>query len=268
MYDQLLKNMNDNKFTCSIFLDLSKAFYTVNHDILLGKLYRYGFRGKIWNILKSYLLNRRQCTKVHQVISNFRTIKCGVPQGSCLGPLLFLIYINDLPKATKCHTTLFADDTNLHISNKDINILQNEANQELRKIDNWMRCNKLSINYSKTSYMIISNKCTKFSNFELNMNNNKIKCVEFVKYLVVLLDNRLNWKHHISDLCNKISKVCGVFYKLRYYVPLCTLRVVYFSLVQSYLQYSLINWGRAHKSTINSLEKLLDNVIRISLFYH
>ena len=100
-----------------------------------------------------------------------------------------------------------------------------------------MKCNKLSISYSKTSYMIISNKCLKSSAFKININDTKIKCVEYVKYLGILLDNKLSWKSHASSLCNKILKVCGVFYKLRYYVALCTLRIVYFSLVQSYSQY-------------------------------
>ena len=182
--------------------------------------------------------------------------------------MLFLIYINDLPNATKCQTTLFADDTNFHISNKDLTVLENEANKELKKIDNWMKCNKLSINYSITSYMIISNKCLKSSVFKININNTEIKFVEYVKYLGILLDNKLSWKSRVSSLCSKISKVCGIFYKLRYYVLLCTLRIVYFSLLQSYLQYSLINWGRANKSTINPLEKLQNKIIRISLFCH
>ena len=109
-----------------------------------------------------------------------------------------------------------------------------------------MKCNKLSLNYSKTSYMLISNKCIKPQSFKISLNNVDIKCVEYVKYLGVLLDNKLNWKAHVSGLCSKLSRVCGVFYKLQQYVPLNTIRIVYFSLVQSHLQYSLINWGRAN----------------------
>ena len=97
--NQLLKNLNNNKYTCSIFLDLSKAFDTVNHEILLEKLIRYGFRDKIWNLLQSYLLNRIQCTKIGKISSKFQTIKCGVPQESCLGPLMFLIFVNNLSNA-------------------------------------------------------------------------------------------------------------------------------------------------------------------------
>ena len=160
-HDQLLKNLNNNKYTCSIFLDLSKAFDTVNHEILLGKRYRYGFRGKIWNLLQSYLSNRSQCTKTGKISSKFQTMKCGVPQESCLSPLMFLIYVNDLPNAMQCQTTLFADDTTLHLSNKNLNDLQHKMNKELNKIDFWMKGNKLSINYSKTFYMIISNKSLK-----------------------------------------------------------------------------------------------------------
>ena len=163
-------------------------------------------------MLQSYLSNRRQCTKIGQAISRFTIVQCGIPQGSCLGSLLFLIYINDLPNATKCQTTLFADDTNLHISNKDLTILENEANKELKKIDNWMKCNKLSVNYSKTSYMIISNKCLKSSACKININNTEIKCVEYVRYLGILLDNKLSWRSHVSSLCNKISKVAYVVF--------------------------------------------------------
>ena len=135
-------------------------------------------------------------------------MKCGVPQGSCLGPLMFLINVNDLPNAIQCQKTLFADDTTLHLSNKNLNDPQHEMNKELNKIKLWMKYNKLSVNYSKTSYMIISNKSLKPS-FKLILNDNKNKRSKQIKYLGILLDNKLNWK--AISLCSKLSKICGVF---------------------------------------------------------
>ena len=131
-----------------------------------------------------------------------------------------------------------------------------------------MKCNKLSVNYSKTSYMIISNKSLKPSLFKLILNDNNIKPLKHVKYLGVLLDNKLNWKAHISNLRSKLSKISVVFYKLRYFVPFRCLRTVYFSLVQSHLQYSLINWRRANNSTIHPLQIIQNKIIRVCLFDH
>ena len=200
--------------------------------------------------------------------SKFQTMKCRVSQGSCLGPLMFLIYVNDLPNATQCQTTLFADDTTLYLSNKNLNDLQHEMNKELNKIDLWMKYNKLSIKYSKTSYMIISNKTLKSSLFKLILNDYNMKRSEHVKYLGVVQDNKLNWKTHVSSLCSKLSKICGVFYKLRYFVLFCCLRIVYFSLVQSHLQYSLINCGHANNSTLHLLQIIQNKIIRVCLFGH
>ena len=116
--------------------------------------------------------------------------------------------------------------------------------------------------------MLISNKCIKPQCFKISLNNVDIKRVEYVKYLGVLLDNKLNWKAHVSNLCSKLSRVYGIFYKLRHYVPLNTLRIVYFSLVQSHLQYSLINWGKANNVTLHRLEIMQNKIIRASLFCH
>ena len=180
-----------------------------------------------------------------------------------LRSLMFLIYINSLPNATQCQTILFADDTTLHLLNKNLNDLQQEMNKEKNKIDLWMKCNKLSINYSKTTYMLISNKSLKSSSFKLILNNNDITRSEHVKYLGVLLDNKLNWKAHVSSLYSKLSKTCGVFHKLNF-----VLFRVYFSLLQSHLQYSLINWGRANNSTLHPLQIIQNKIITICLFGH
>ena len=156
--NDIIENLKNKSITCSVFLDLAKAFDTVNHQILLKKLSKYGIRGKPLKLFKSYLLNRKQSTVVNNVKSEWCTVKCGVPQGSTLGPLLFLIYINDLHQATKLNVKLFADDAVLSLSNKIPNSLQFDINLELLKVENWMRINKLTINYKKTNYMILTKK--------------------------------------------------------------------------------------------------------------
>ena len=132
-----------------MFLDLAKAFDTVDHNILLSKLAKYGIRGLPHQLLKSYLTNRKQYTVVNGKQSSERSITCGVPQGSTLGPLLFIIYMNDLPQASNFCTRLFADDTSLTVSNSNIKQLKKDANTEVKKINDWMCLNKLSINYTK-----------------------------------------------------------------------------------------------------------------------
>ena len=128
---------------------LSYCKDSVNHQILLKKLNHYGFCGKVFNFLKSYLADQKICTKLDGKVSSTRSVQYGVPQRSILGPLLFLLYVNDLPFASNFETTLFADDTNLHISHHNIHVLQSQIKQEVNKISNWMLYNKFSINYKK-----------------------------------------------------------------------------------------------------------------------
>ena len=153
--DTLIKNIDEGMYSCCIFLDLSKAFDTVDHKILLWKLSNhFGIRGTPLNLLKSYLSDRYQYTNISGFFSSKLITSIGIPQGSCLGPLLFLLYINDLTLASNFDTTLYADDTALLLSDFNLTVLENRVNSELRKIDIWLRKNELSLNYSKTNYIV------------------------------------------------------------------------------------------------------------------
>jgi len=158
IYDELLRNLENKLITCSSFLDLSKAFDCGDHAILLDKLNQYGIRGVSHKLFSNFLHNRMQCTKIGVFKSSYKRISCGFPQGSVISPLLFLTYITDITKASSFHTTLFADDINLYMSNSCFNVLQTTVNFELCKIDHWLRANKLCLNYNKTNFMLLTSR--------------------------------------------------------------------------------------------------------------
>ena len=145
----------------------------------------YGIRGKQNSFFESYLTNRKQCTKINNYSLNFQTIECGVPQDSEMGPLLFLICVNYVPCASSFQTTLFADDTRLHLSHKDITTLQLNVQNELDKVDTSMRSDRLSINYNKTAYMILTATCSQNCNFEISVNGVRIQQTDSISILVL-----------------------------------------------------------------------------------
>ena len=265
--NMLLKNLDENKVTCTIFLDLAKAFDTVNHGILLLKMEKYGIRGKALSLLKSYLQNRQHSVKLNNVKSSILTLNIGVPQGSVLGPLLFLLFINDLPNFSNFNVKLFADDTFLSLESKSYKDLQKNVNEEMISISRWLTINKLTLNISKTKYMVISNKKKPPDNdFQIKFDNVCLeKCTSY-KYLGVLVDEKLSWKPHIDHICNKISKMCGIFSKLRYTTNLHLLKSVYYALVASHLQYCNLVWGNAAESILDPLRKIQNRIIRILSF--
>ena len=256
------ENRDAGNITCSIFLDLEKAFDTVNHTILLSKLCEYGVRGLPLNLLESYLSNRRHFTVVNGCKSTCQNLHCGVPQGSTLGPLLFIIYINDLPLVSKLRTRLFADDTSLTFSRKSLSNLEVVVNQEMSKIANWMSLNKLSINYNKTEFLVISNN-NKQLKLKLMINNKEIKQKQEIKYLGVIIDNKLSWKAHIKLVCSKLAKGCYALIKLRNLTNVNTLKIIYYSMVYTHIQYCIAVWGTAYKSSLLPLEKMQKKILKI-----
>nr|CAB3264535.1 pol-like protein [Phallusia mammillata] len=167
---------------------------------------------------------------------------CGVPQGSVLGPLLFLIYINDLPSASEFETRLFADDTCLWISAYKSSTLQMSVNTELTKVDKWMRANQLSLNYTKTKYMLFSPHSASLD-LQITVNGNELQKATSLNYLGVIFDERMSWADHVHFVRNKIASAAGVLSKLRHYVRSSTLRCVYFSLVHPHLLYGLLSFS-------------------------
>jgi retron-type reverse transcriptase len=159
LFDNITKAIDQKEYTIAVFIDLSNAFDMVNHEILINKLKHYGIRGLSLDWIKSYFGNRQQYVEYNGAYSSYNSIKCGVPQGSILGPLLFLIYINDLCNASNIvELILFADDTNIFFSHNNLPLLMNIINSEMNKLSEWFRANKLSINAKKSSLLLMNKR--------------------------------------------------------------------------------------------------------------
>ena len=247
----------------SIFIDFTKAFDTVNHVILLKKLYHYGIRGIIHDWFHDYLSQRSQCTKIQQHTSDFSTIHYGVPQGSVLGPILFLLYINDLPNIfTSLKTILFADDATLHISGENINNLIFTTNNDLKKLHSWCLSNRMTINLDKTHYMLFTFK-NKNNLPPLIYHNNNIRITNTHTLLGVTFDENMSFKSHISNTVLKLSRIVGLFYRVRDFVPSNILKVLYDAHVLPHLQYCTPIRCSTYPTHLLPLFRLQKKIIRI-----
>ena len=214
--ESIRQSIDKNEFGCGIFIDLKKAFDAVNHAILLTKLNHYGIRGVVHDWFKSYLSQREQFVNVNGHNSLSLPVTCGVPQGSILGPLLFLLYVNDLPNTSSLLTFhLFADDTNLYFSSKNLSHLEANLNHELKSVAEWMKCNRLArLNISKTNFILFhSSKLIPSQSLRIKIDGTLIKQVDSTKYLGKTFDSNLTWKSHINELCLKLSKTVGILSK-------------------------------------------------------
>ena len=200
--------MDEKKYGCGVFIDLKKAFDTVNHGILLQKLEHYGIRGTSLSWFKSYLSERKQFVNLNGTDAEVKVITCGVPQGSVLGPLLFLLYINDLPNISKeLKFYLFADDTNIYFESNELKSLEKIMNKELMKLYEWLCINRLSLNISKTNFVVFHAKNKPKSPVTILINNKAIDEVEEVKYLGIIIDSKMTFKSHINELKKKDFKI-------------------------------------------------------------
>ena len=253
VYEELASGMDSKELTCAIFLDIRKAFDSINHKLLINKLSRYGIRGTPLKLLSSFLQNRQQSVFVNGVKSKTGTVKCGVPQGSVLGPLLFLCFINDLPNASsKFKTLLFADDACLISRATSVALLESKVNEGLKLVSNWLANNKLCLNYDKTVFLFFSNQRST-SKLNLMIDNNIIKQANTVKYLGVLFDDKLCWAPQVTKISNKISTGCWAIANLKKYADIQTLRMVYFALIYPHLNYGISCWGSAARYILNKV---------------
>jgi hypothetical protein len=263
--DNIYYHLDRNEFVMGLYLDLRKAFDTVNHDILLWKLYNYGIRGITHRWFSSYLENRRQYTSVNGINSEITKVTCGVPQGSVLGPLLFLLYVNDMPNAIPGEKLkLFADDTNLFISSKSVIDLNHMANVLMHNLNSWLNDNKLHLSIEKTCYTVFTPSKTMVDyEFDVKVENIQIQKVEFCKYLGIIIDENLKWSLQIESIYKKLVKYVGIFYKLRNHLPDWCLRTLYYAYVHPHILYGVEIYGNTCASYLEKLQKVNNKILRI-----
>ena len=259
-----IEALENKTATLSVFLDLSKAFDTIDHNIMLKKLEFYGIRGIALNWFESYLTGRKQFVQFNNEKSILEDIICSVPQGSVLGPLLFIIYTNDIPNCIKSSCVIvFADDTTIYASGSNMTTLYNTMKIELESLTDWFCANKLSLNVSKTNYMVFGNhNITANQNNILSIGNTHIQRKSVAKFLGVLIDDQLNWFDHIKHVKSKMSSSLYCMNSAKNILTKNELIILYYSLLYPYLDYGIVLWGSAGRNYINRLATLQKKAVR------
>ena len=257
---EIIKSKQEGLYTLSMFLDLSKAFDTLDHDVLIRKLEKYGIRGKANKWFEDYLTNRKMRTKCvvastgKMEFSEYQTITYGTPQGSCLGPLIFIIFTNDLHKQLQySKSLLFADDTTLYKSHRNLNYLTWCIEEDMNKLTEWFRINKLTLNLDKT-VCILFHKTKETKHIVINIGNQTIKNTTGTKFLGLWIDEHLNWNTHIQKLHLKLTRNTNLLKLNQNMMPTMTKKLIYHSHIGSHLQYGLLLWG--NNATEDQLVKL------------
>ena len=265
--DRIISALDEKKLPLTIFMDLSMAFDTLNHEILFRKLHNYGISSIAFNWYRSYITNRSQNVELNYTASDQIFIETGVPQGSIFYPLLFLIDMNDIPNVSDVFNfILFADDTGLfstieysiriHLSN-----VNEILNHKLAEVCDWLTLNKLSLNVKNTKFMVFHPYQKDISGMvpQLTINGTKLEHVLEFTNLGVVFNEHMSWKPHTSILSNRLSKYAGILNKPKHSIPLSTMWTLHYDMVGSVLNYGILTWGFAH----SRLTKIQKRVLRI-----
>ena len=253
--ESIKQSLDEGNFSCGIFVDLQKAFDIVDHKILLHKLQCYGIRGVCNNWFKSYLSDRKQFVSINGCNSDLMPVDCDAPQGSVLGPLLFLMYINDLHKAIqyrKVHH--FDDDTNIFHTSKSVKNLNKQINRDMKHLNNWLSANNISLNVEKTELVIFkSPRKVLLDEIKIKLSGKRLYPSNSVKYLGIKIDRFLHWHDQVNSIAVKLNRANALLLKIRNYVNTKTLRNIYFAIFDSHLSYSCIVWAQ----NINTVRRLI-----------
>ena len=266
--DNIIKFLDEGQYCMSIFVDLTKAFDTMDHEILLDKLDRYGIQGHANRFFRSYLSDRHQYTLINGVNSTLKNTTCGVPQGSVLGPLFFAIYINDIYNAVgQNDVRLFADDTALFMHHPDLNILTFDIINKFNELNRLCISNKLTINADKTNFILFHtiNKPIPNDFSEITIEFMTIKRVNSFKYLGITLDETLNWSEHVSILCESLLKYFGIFNHIKYRVTPKMARQIYYAFIYSRIQYGIEVYSSCSETHINRLQVIQYKLLKLIL---
>lgn len=238
----------------SVLFDMSRAFDCVCHETLLAKLELYGIRGKANDLIADYLHGRTQCVEINNFNkdleyvaykSSYKINSVGVPQGSILGPLLFLLYINDLPMITQYPCTLFADDLSIVIYKKPRLNLEFEINDTIKRVVHWLECNNLKVNLNKTTFLQFMNRNKNPEKLSIAHNNISLVESTTTKFLGIVLDTHLTWKKHVESVCEKINRFVYALYRVKNICDLRTALIAYHGYVCSTLRYGIVIWGNS-----------------------
>ena len=267
---EVIKGFQNGFYTAALFLDLSKAFDTLEHDVLLMKLEKYGIRGTVLSWFKSYLCDRKIRVKCHVAssgkieYSEYQTVNYGTPQGSCLGPLIFLIFTNDLYRyLNHCSSILFADDTTLYKTHRNLNFLKWSIQDDMNTLVDWFKTNKLTLNIEKTICVLFQPIGSK-KDFDIDINGVKILSSNVTKFLGMWLDHHMTWTTHVGKLIAKLKRNTKLLKHGKHFMTTECKKLIYFAHIQSHINYGLLLWGNSlTKEQVDKLSKIQSTCVQL-----